>query len=168
MYNELALFLVNLTLFVARCSQWCRMFSYLTVELVPRLYVFTLVWKISDRQLNFNVYQGKVCLKFVVKYLSYALEKTNKPQCCGSRHLSVHSDVYLTYFTRMVIAFIFCAQVLCSQKESNCIDLISPNIIVKHKKFFMQPATKTRVFQKWQQRRLREEHLSIQEVLKTQ
>lgn len=127
MYDEFAVFLVNLTPFVAWCSQWWSMFSYLTVELVSRLYVFTLVWKISGRWLFFKVYQGKVCLKFVIKYLSYALEKMNKPQTYVSSHLSAHSDLYLNYGHCL---HFFCAQVLHPQNGSNCTDLISPNIIV--------------------------------------
>lgn len=87
---------------------------------------------------------------------------------CVQNYVCVHSDLYLTYFTRMVTIFILCAQVPHPQNRSNCIDLISSNIIIKHKQLFMQPATKTRVFQKWQQESLGEECLSIQEVLKTQ
>lgn len=70
------------------------MFSYLTVELVSRVIVFTLVWNISDKWLFFNVYQGKVCLKFVVKCFSYALEKMNKLQCYVSRTMCVFIQIF--------------------------------------------------------------------------
>lgn len=71
-------FLDSLTLLVAWCYQWCSMFSYLAVELFPKLCVFNSVWKNLDTWFLFNVYQWKVCLKFVVKYLSHELQTAGK------------------------------------------------------------------------------------------
>lgn len=125
------------------CSVSCQFNFFGCVMLSMMQNVFTLnggivsqimyfhLGKEECRQMTFlNVYQGEVCLKSVVKYLSYELQRASKNEQatvpCAERPVFVLIFTWPTLQGWPPYQFL-CAQVLCLQDGSNCSKLIFPN-----------------------------------------